>query len=290
MNLDHLASFLAVIRTGNFRSAARERGISQGAVSQHIKKLENFLKARLLNRAHQGCEPTPEGAKLIPHAESLLRLNERALRSIFDTRIVVGASSNIGTYILQPYVRRFLDSCEHKCDIDIQIHRNPVVAEKLEHGEIDVALMEWWDHRADYSSYRWRQEELIIIVPPNHAWAESHAISVSMLKSAPMLGGESGTGTGRLLLRYFGEAANDIQITMQLGSTEAVKQWVKAGLGVSLVLASTVKRELFEGSLCGIPLEGNPPCKNLFVIWRDSLFPESLPRRFADSLRLPLRN
>lgn len=280
-----MASFLAVVRTGNFRAAARERGLTQGAVSQHIKKLEAFLNTSLLERAHRGCVPTPEGLRFAPHAESLLRMHARALASVRRTCVAVGASSNIGIYMLQPYVRSFLDRHNHACDVDVQIHQNPVVAEKLEDGEIDVAVMEWWDERPGCSAYLWRQEELVVIVPPDHSWADLPCIPTSLLKDAPMLGGEPGTGTGRLLSRYLGEAAGEIQIAMRLGSTEAVKHWVKAGLGISLVLASTVERERREGTLCAIPLEGEPPCKDLFVIWRSSLWEESMSRRFAESLR-----
>ncbi|MDY0146811.1 MAG: LysR family transcriptional regulator [Halothiobacillus sp.] len=285
MNLEQVASFLAVVRTGNFRSAARERGLTQGAVSQHIKKLEAFLSSSLLERTHQGCVTTPEGARFVPHAESLLRMNARALSSILRDCVAVGASSNIGTYMLQPYVKSFLDIQNRTCDVDVQIHQNPVVADKLSEGEIDVAVMEWWDERPGCSAYLWRREELVVIVPPDHIWAALSYIPVSLLKGAPMLAGESGTGTGRLLSRYFGEEAVNLKIVMHLGSTEAVKQWVIAGLGISLVLASTVEHECREGGLCAIPLEGQPLYKDLFVIWRDSLGEDSQPRRFAESLR-----
>lgn len=272
-------------RTGNFRAAAQELGVTQGAVSQHIKKLEELLHIRLLNRAHLGCDLTPEGVRFAPHADNLLRVNARALKAVQISHISVGASSNIGTYMLQPYVKSFLAHSNIECDIDIEIHQNPVVAEKLELGEIDVALMEWWDQRPGCSAYLWRQEELVVIVPPEHPWTSLPAISTALLKEAPILGGEPGTGTGRLLSRYLGDSAKDLKISMRLGSTEAVKHWVKAGLGVSLVLASTVERERQQGTLCVIPLEGEPPRKDLFVIWRNSLTVDSLPRRFAESLR-----
>lgn len=279
-----MATFLAVVRARNFRAAAKERGISQGAVSQHIKKLEGALGTLLVQRIHSGCEPTAEGARLVPHAESLIRVNARAIASVQRAGIALGASSNIGTYLLQPYVKSFSDIAGTDRIVDIVIQRNPVLADKIELGEIDVAVMEWWDQRPGCSARLWRTEELVVIVPPDHAWASLPNIPVSLLKSAPMLGGESGTGTGRLLARYLGEDAEELQINMHLGSTEAVKQWVKAGLGVSLVLAGTVEREHRDGTLRAIPLEGEPLCKDLYVIWRDSHMPESLPRRFAEHL------
>jgi DNA-binding transcriptional LysR family regulator len=106
----------------------------------------------------------------------------------------------------------------------------------------------------------------------------------AMLQGVPLLGGEPGTGTGRILARYFGAPPGDLQIGMRLGSTEAVKQWVKAGLGVSLVLAGTVAEECREGTLVAIPLEGEPPNKELYVIWRKSLAADSPARAFGEWL------
>lgn len=71
---------------------------------------------------------------------------------------------------------------------------------------------------------------------------------------------------------------------MQLGSTEAVKRWVQAGLGVSIVLSSTVVEECRAGTLRAIPLEGDPICKALYVIWRDTLHQDSLPLRLGKRL------
>ncbi len=69
LNLEHIASFLAVLRTRNFRAAAHERALSQATVTQHIQKLEAALNTRLIARSHSGCTPTPAGTALSPHAE-----------------------------------------------------------------------------------------------------------------------------------------------------------------------------------------------------------------------------
>jgi DNA-binding transcriptional LysR family regulator len=97
-----------------------------------------------------------------------------------------------------------------------------------------------------------------------------------------MLGGESGTGTGRVLAKYLDVELAALPVGVRLGSTDAVKQWVRAGMGVSLVLAGTVKDEIRAAKLIAIPLEGNPPPrKNLQVIWRDSLTEEHVAYRFG---------
>ena len=272
------------MRARNFRAAARALGLSQGAVSQHVRKLETALGAPLLVRHARGCAPTPEGAEFVSYAESLVRLNARAVAAVMRRRIAVGASSNIGIYLLQPYLKSYLDETGGSHPVDVCIHPNPVVADMLDAGEIEVAAMEWWDRRPGYVARPWRREELVVIVPRGHPWAARSHVSRAMFQGAPILGGEPGTGTGRLLARYFGDAARDLSVTMRLGSTEAVKQAVKAGLGVSLVLAGTVAAECRAGTLAAVPLEGERPCKELYVIRRASLPPQSWPRRFAEWL------
>jgi DNA-binding transcriptional LysR family regulator len=85
-----------------------------------------------------------------------------------------------------------------------------------------------------------------------------------------MIGGEEGTGTGRILQEYF--AGTSIpNVTMRLGSTEAVKRAVEAGLGVSIVLACSIEQEIREGRLYALPLRGRPLTKSLRLVWRNDL-------------------
>jgi DNA-binding transcriptional LysR family regulator len=275
-----VASFLAIARLGSFRVAARELGISQGAISQRLQKLESLLGAPLIERDPRGCHLTLEGREFESHARNIQCLATNALNSFRDRRLAIGASSNIGIYLLHPYLKTYEDHAG--ANIDIHIHRNPVVAEKLCNGDIDVALMEWWDRRPGYASRVWRAEDMVVIVAPNHPWVRLPCVSRDQLRETPMLGGESGTGTGRVLAKYLDVELAALPVGVRLGSTDAVKQWVRAGMGVSLVLAGTVKDEIRAAKLIAIPLEGNPPPrKNLQVIWRDSLTEEHVAYRFG---------
>jgi molybdate transport repressor ModE-like protein len=281
VNLQYIATLLAVVHTGSFREAAKQRGLSQSAVSQHIRKLEQIFKVRLIERSNAGCQPTKEANALIPYAKNLLKLAERTINVLQRPGIAIGASSNIGIYLLQPYVKTYLDQHNHSHNVDMVIDRNPVIADKLQCGGIDVAVMEWWDNRPGFTAQLWRSEELVVIVPPHHPWRKLPCIPMRLLNGIKLLGGEPGTGTGRLLKQHFGEQAKNLHISMQLGSTEAVKQWVKAGLGVSLVLAGTVAQEHKTGALRAIPIEGHPLEKKLFVVWNNAHLPDSLPLQFV---------
>jgi DNA-binding transcriptional LysR family regulator len=280
-----VASFLSISRHGSFRAGARERSLSQGAISQQMQKLEMQLGARLIERDAAGCRLTAEGLAFKPYAESLLRLSTNAAGIFLDRPVVIGASSNIGIYLLSGYVKDFLDmQVVPNTQLDVRIDQNPSISRHLDAGDIDVAVMEWWDGREGFEARLWRQEELVVIVPPGHPWADKRSLSHEDLMGVSLLGGEPGTGTGRILADYFGGGASGLSVGMQLGSTDAVKQWVKAGLGVSIVLIGTVAEEAKVGTLVPIALEGGNLRKELYVVWRDTLSPVHPARRFGEWL------
>src|SRR5262245_5572266 len=283
LNLAWVNTFLALVENKSFQAAAQQLQLAQPTVSQQLRKLEQQLGVLLLRRVRSGCELTPAAFAFIPYAESLIRINHRALAAIRSAHLRVGASSNVGIYLLQPYVRTFLHDRDPAL-FELVIDRNPVIAQKLDDAELDVAVMEWWDQRPGFQWSRWRSEPLVLIVPPDHRLATCAHISQDELGTLELLGGEPGTGTGRLLESYFEDNRPRPRVSLQLGSTEAVKQAVKAGLGVSLVLRSAVAEEVRSGSLSAIPV-GRPHLeKDLFVIWRNTGVSHISPPAFVTHL------
>lgn len=132
---------------------------------------------------------------------------------------------------------------------------NPEIIEKLLRKEIDLAFTEWWDDRKGYQARLWRKEKLVIIVSPQHNWRTRKTIEAAELFQESLIGGERGTGTGSVLREAFGQAAEQFPISFNVGSTEAVKHAVRAGLGISIVMRSTVLDELASGRLYEVSVE-----------------------------------
>lgn len=279
LNLCQVNAFLAVVETGNFHAASCRLGIAQPTVSQRIKRLETALGAALLTRGHNQCAPTLRGQAFLPYARSLIAV-AISTHARLAGRIIIGASSNVGIYSLQPHLKRIADQTRG-LEFDLVIGPNMEIAEKLERSELDLAVMEWWDARAGFRARFWRRERLVIIVPPGHPWTDLLEISVSELLQVPLLGGERGTGTGTVLRKALGEAAARLRIERNLGSTEAVKQAVKAGLGVSLVSESAVADEVRHGSLIALSVADAQLFKELWVITPDHLPSGSTAANFS---------
>jgi DNA-binding transcriptional LysR family regulator len=196
----------------------------------------------------------------------------------------MGASFNVGVYLLPPYVRAYLEEQHARERVELDVDRNAAIAQRLTAGELDVGALEHWTAHAGYVARLWRREELVAIVPPTHPWADLARIPRPLLKGAALLAGEPGTGIRRLLAAHFGDHAPHLRRGMRLGSTEAVKQAVKAGLGIAIVLAAAVTEERRTGRLCAIPLEADAPRLELCIVYRESLGAEAPARRFADWL------
>ena len=280
IDLDQVRSFVAVIEAGSFRDAAQRLGLAQPTVSQHVQKLEAALGHPLIERNRARATTTPAGLRFLPFAKALLRLAERAHAALDGGSLAIGASSNIGVYLLQPLVRAFSSARPSVGALDIRIGTNPETARRLEDAEIDIALMEWWDDRPGFEAAVWRRENLVVIVPPEHPWAKRRAVEKAMLLREPMIGGEPGTGTARLLQQAFGVDASFLKIGLQLGSTEAVKQAVRAGLGISIALESAVRDEVRAGTLRALGIAKTPLAKPLYSIFPAGLSTDSSAAQF----------
>lgn len=285
MNLEHVASYLAVLRTGSFHAAARARDLSQASVSQHVRALEEQHGTALVVRDRAGCHAVVGTELFARYAQQLVDLAARAAQVLAHSTLTVGASSNIGTYLIHPHFSHFAgtqlaDGVESK----LVIGRNGDIADQLDTSAVDVAVLEWWDDRPGFEATAWREEELVVIVGPTHRWHERRFVRTTELADETILGGEPQTGTGTLLRERLGVAAGDLQVGMNLGSTEAVKRAVHHGIGVSLVLAGAVEAEVDARALHVLRIRGTKLYKTLWSVHRKDEPVTSPSRRFVEHL------
>lgn len=264
LNLVHARTFLAVLSQRGFRAAARDLKLSPSTVVEHIKQLEEDLAAPLIVRGRGVVEPTSQGAAFVPLARAMLDTAERSRIVIAQSALRIAASSNIGTYLLQSMLAAF--QAADPLAVDLWVGPNHDVAERLTNGNADLALMEWWSDRPDFCQHSWRTEPLVVIVAPDHPWAGRSTIDAAELAGETLLGGEAGTGTNTVLRKQLGPLADHLTAVGGLGNTEAVKRAVRAGRGVSLVIAAAVTDEVRSGQLAAVPIKGIELAKELKII------------------------
>lgn len=187
--------------------------------------------------------------------------------------IALAASSNTGIYMLMPRLAAF--ERETGIKIDLWVGPNPKVRERLLAGRAVVAVMEWWEPEPGFAARPWREEPLLLITAPDHPWALHGRVRRDALAAEAVLGGEPGSGTGRVLRAALGKIADELQLRGGFNSTEAVKRGVRAGLGVSFVLAASVRDDLEAGTLAAPVLEDLSISKTLWLVVADGIDEDS---------------
>jgi DNA-binding transcriptional LysR family regulator len=252
LNLTHARTFLSVLEHRGFRRAARSLGVSSSTVVDHIDRLEIDLGAKLLVRERGRVQSTVEGGRLAPLARALVETAVRARELLSGSTLRVAAASNVGVFMLPPPIASF--AAASTVSVEPWIGSNVEVLQRLADGMADVAAVEWWDGRPGFDATVWRRERLLVIVAPDHPWAARGSVTPAELGGETILGGEIGSGTGTVLRQALGALADKLNVRSGYGSTEAVKRAVRAGHGISIVLAASVVDELQSGHLRAVEL------------------------------------
>ncbi len=261
MNFEQLRSFHAVATRGGFSRGAEALYLTQSTVSMQVRALERELGVRLFERLGRRVVLTPAGESMLGYAFRILSLAEAARRSMADYRgleageLVVGASLTIGSYLLPELLgafRRLHPGVRLVLDIT-PTHR---VVEGVVGGSLDLGLVEGEVADPELQVEPFHVDELVLIVPPGHPWASRGRVAVAELAEEPFLEREPGSGTREIVQRRLAEQGVQITPALELGSPEALKRAVRAGLGVAIVSRATVDLELGAGLLVAVPVRG----------------------------------
>ena len=251
-----LKVFRVVAAHLNFSRAAEELLLTQPAVTQQIKALENEYGVSLFDRTGGHIALTPSGKALLPYAMRLKEISDEASVAVANAsgalggELAVGASQTIGQYLLPALVATFLR--EHpRVTVSARSGNTDAILNALAQHAIDIALIEGPAARKDVHVEPFMRDELLLVVPASHEWADRE-VDVNAFKAAPMLIREFGSGTRRIVERALGKAgidAKDLNIRMELDSTEGLLSGVEAGLGVAFVSRWAVRNQLALGTL-----------------------------------------
>jgi DNA-binding transcriptional LysR family regulator len=248
--------FRAVAQHLNFSRAAEELLLTQPAVTQQIKTLEDEFGVPLFERGGGRISLTPGGAALLPFAEKMKVLGEDAVAAVAGAygheagELTIGASQTIGQYLLPTFVASFLRT-HPKVRVTALSGNTDQMLEALLAKRIHLALVEGPDQRKDVHIEPFMEDHMVLVVPASHEWA-SREVSIAELRTQPLLMREFGSGSRRIVeqaLSGAGLKAKDLTISMELDSTEGLLNAVEAGLGVTFVSRWAVRNQLALGTL-----------------------------------------
>ncbi len=240
LSLRQLEVFLAVIETGSTTRAADAVALSQSAASNALSELESRLGEKLFDRVGKRLVLNASGRAFQPRARALL-VQARDAEMLFRTgggTLKVGASTTIGNYLLP---RLLGNSGSHLPCERVEIANTDDIAERMLRFELDLGLIEGRALHPDLVMTPWRQDEMVIVAVP--------AFAHSPLEQLPWIMREPGSGTRSVVEQELFGALDKIQPVLELGSSEAIHNALRAGLGVSCLSRHVVQQSLQTGEL-----------------------------------------
>jgi DNA-binding transcriptional LysR family regulator len=252
MDLRLLEIFCCVFEERSFSKAARRLYLTQPTVSGHIKSLEEYFGARLFDRLGREIKPTRAGQLLYEHGHEIVRMKramtERMSRFLnrLEGRLHLGASTIPGEYLLPPLVGQFRDAFPH-VQVTVKISDTKGVVDDVEDGRVELGFVgaRVADQHLEFKSFA--SDRLILVVPRTPAWRKRKSVSLPDLVREPLVIREPGSGTRIMFerkLHELGHRLDEFNVVAELGSTTAVKEAIKAGVGVSILSHLSVKTEL----------------------------------------------
>lgn len=261
INFDQLEAFTAVVELGSFSAAAARLSLTQPAISFQIRQLERRLGQRLVERIGRRTQPTMAGLDLLPHVRRIEDAVTGAVEAMaYHARGVVGRV-RLGTgataciYLLPPLLselrRRF-----PQLEIVVRTGNSPEILRDLDDNLLDVALVTLPAPGRMFAVEKLIEDEIVAVFPPGAD--PPSAVSPASLMELPVLLYEPGGNARRVIDDWFAGAGAAVKPVMELGSIEAIKQLVAAGLGCGLLprLAAGARAGgLGDGGVAVRPLE-----------------------------------
>jgi DNA-binding transcriptional LysR family regulator len=267
-----LQVFATVARLLSFTKAAETLHMTQPAVTFQIRQLEENFNTRLFDRTHNRIYLTEAGQLVKEYADRIILLYKemdievRTLTGDVQGPLIVGASTTIGEYFIPGVVGAYQSNFQ-----DVKVRLNVAntngILHMVENNEIDIGIVEGPVNNKNLITDVIWDDELVVVCPVDHPLASKPCVGASDLLGHSFIGREEGSGTREVMENYLvslGLDSEQLDIIMEFGSPESIKNAVAAGLGISILSIATMEKELALKTLCAIPLE--QPVRRPFTI------------------------
>lgn len=264
MHIETLKIFCDVVETASFSKAGALNSMTQSAVSQQILSLEKKLGRTLLERGRRQCCVTPEGAVLLAAAKEILgiydglgeRFNE--LADVVAGELHIAAVYSIGLHDLPPFLKAF-EKKYPTVDVHVAYKRSAQVYAQVLSGEAVMGFVAYPAQRKGIHIEPFIDDEMVVICPPGHPFADKPTISPAALKKERFIAFDPDLPTRQYVDRHFRENGVLLAHAIEFDNIETVKRAVEIEEGISVVPRASVEAEVKGGTLRAIPLD--PPLR-----------------------------
>lgn len=292
LHLPHLETFAKAAELGSFTRAAKALKLTQAAVSQRIQALEQALDKSLFQRSGGRVLLTAAGKTLYGYAERILELHRQAWSDVasqetpLSGELLLAASSIPGEHLLPALLSEFGRQHPH-VHVRASVSDSLAVIALVERGDVNLGLV---GRKSDQPQLEFRlfaRDHIVLIVPPGHPLARRRKVNVAELCRQPLIMREAGSGLRHCFekaLERAGRSGRDLRVALELGSNEAIKEAVLRGVGVSILSAYAVQKELKAGQFHAVEV-GDLRCdRDMYIVFdRRRVLPWPA-RKFLDFL------
>ncbi len=265
-----LQVFHTVARLLSFTKAAESLHMTQPAVTFQVRQLEEYFNTRLFDRTHNRISLTAAGERVYEYAAQIFDLYAKMDNTVRDMTgeisgvLIIGASTTIAEYMLPALLGDF-NKKYPDVNVHLKVSNSDGIVSMVENNDIDLGVVEAPVMNKNLVVENCRNDRLVAVVYPAHELASKKKVMVQDLVTQPYIAREEGSGTREVIEEYLagtGMKPADLSVTMELGSPEAIKGAVEAGMGISIVSEVTIHKELQLGTL--VSLELDPPLERPF--------------------------
>ncbi|MCK5543335.1 MAG: LysR family transcriptional regulator [Desulfobacterales bacterium] len=264
MDIWQLTIFINVVEKKSFSLASKAINLSQPTVSSHIKDLEEYFECKLLDRLGREVIPTKSGEILYSYAKKIVSLTKEAETAVFEFfgnikgDFTLGGSTIPAGYIIPrligPFSRQFPG-----VNISVLAGDTAQIIKMIENGEAEIGIVGASTNNAKITQEKLIDDEMKLIVPYSHKWADREEIDTDMLFEDPFLLREEGSGTWRSILLSMENAKLDptsFNIAARMGSTAAIIQGILSKAGISILSTIAVEDDITTGRLKALTVKG----------------------------------
>lgn len=259
-----LKVFYTVARLLSFTKAAESLHMTQPAVTFQVRQLEEHFDTRLFDRTHNRVTLTDVGTVVYEVAERIFEHYDEMERRVREMTGEMGGSLNIGASmtVAENMLPALLGQFRKKhpdLNVRLKVGNSESIVSMVEHNVIDLAIVEGSISNKNLLVEACRDDELVVIMPPDHPLAKNETLTVDQLMPYQFICREEGSGTREAIFNYLVEQGypDGWTVCMELGSPEAIKGAVEAGMGLSVMSRSGISKELKLDMLTSVPLD--PP-------------------------------
>jgi len=257
-----LQVFHTVARLLSFTKAAEALHMTQPAVTFQVRQLEEYFNTRLFDRTHNRITLTEVGEKVYQYAEEIFELygqmenDVKEMTGDINGVLLIGASTTIAEYMLPTLLGDFKTRYPD-VKIRLKVSNTEEIVAMVENNVIDLGVVEAPVSNKSLAVELCSKDQLVAIAAPTHPLAQQQDVTPEELANYPFISREEGSGTREVIEKYFADASLSIynlNIVMELGSSEAIKGAVASGMGVSILSRASIQKDLQLGSLTAIQL------------------------------------